>query len=325
MRARHAALVVLALAAGMARADAPDGGASARLEGVPPEAPLAEPFGATIVVTVPEGWTVPEETPGPDLGDVSVLDGAWEPAGRQGAPTVRRWVGRLAAYRLGEVRVPPIPLTVLAPDGSSRAVATGEATLTVRGNLADEGNDAAPAGLADLKPPATVPPDYRRLGWALAILALVLLAAAGVWWAQRRLAGRLARVPVDADPFRRMAPDAWAYEELRALLARRFAEEGREDLFHAELARIVKQYLSGRYRVDLLERTTGEMEDALRQGGMDRARVVEVVALLERADLAKFARVHGGADACRAAVEEAYGIVDRTRARPEPAEAGEAA
>lgn len=297
----------------------------ARLEIAARDVALAEPFPAKIEVTVPKGWTVPGENPGPALGDVSVIDGAWEDPSDDQGQTVRRWVGRLAAYRLGEVRIPAVRLAVLAPDGSAEAVATDPESLSVRGSLAAGGGGEAPPGLADLKPPATVSPDYRGLLWAMGILALVVLAAVAVWWAQRRWAGRFARVAVDTDPFRRMAPDAWAYEELRALLERRLAEEGLEDLFHAELARIVKQYLSGRYRVDLMERTTGEIVPALRQGGMAPERATEVVALLERADLAKFARVLGGAAACRAAVEQAYGIIDRTRPSPERREAGEAA
>lgn len=306
-------------------AQAASGGLSARLEVPETNVRLGAPFDVEIRVRVPDRWIVAEELPGPALGDVSILDGRWEePVGGADAPS-RIWRGRMAAFRLGEVTVPPLRVTVLAPDGSADSISTEPLTLSVLGELGTPEEGSPPPELADLKPPVAVAPDYRGVVWALTILAAVAGIAALLWWIQRRWRGRLARVPVDTDPFRRMAPDAWAYEALGQLVGRGLGADVREDAFHAELASIVKHYLSGRYRVDLRERTTGELAVALRQAGMETESIEMARSLMERADLAKFARVQGGAEACREAVEAAYALVDKTRPAPARADSGEAA
>jgi hypothetical protein len=98
-------------------------------------------------------------------------------------------------------------------------------------------------------------------------------------------------------------------------------EDGRVDAFHAELSRIVKRYLEGRYRVDLLERTTSEVAAALVEGDVPRDRIDETSALLMTCDEVKFAGVRPRAEACRARVEEAYRLVDATRPADRPATA----
>jgi hypothetical protein len=129
----------------------------------------------------------------------------------------------------------------------------------------------------------------------------------------RRFAARLAAVPQVTDPFHRMPPHEWVYEQLRMLLDRRLAERGEVEEFFSELSHIVKQYLGGRYRVDLLERTTAEVKPELVQAGAPSAPVRATVELLERSDMVKFARGVPAPAACRSAVEEAYRIVDATR------------
>jgi hypothetical protein len=105
----------------------------------------------------------------------------------------------------------------------------------------------------------------------------------------------------------------WIYEELEKLLARRLAEEGMTGVFYDELTRIVKQYLEGRYRVDLMERTTSEVGSVLAYAGAPADAGFLSRALLEAGDRVKFARVDAGPADCRAAVEEAYRLVDLTK------------
>jgi hypothetical protein len=100
---------------------------------------------------------------------------------------------------------------------------------------------------------------------------------------------------------------------LEKLLARRLAEDGRIGLFYDELTRIVKQYLEGRFRVDLLERTTSEVQGALQHAGAPVEAGTLARALLESGDRVKFARVAAGPADCRASVEEAYRLVDVTK------------
>jgi hypothetical protein len=290
--------------------------ASAVLEVTPRKATVGDPLHATITVTLDAGTEVERAPVGPDLGaDVAVLGGTWAPTAEGKAV----WSGTLAAYKTGTIEVPPVEVGVTRA-GERETIATAAVPLEIVSVLAekDRAPDAKPE-LADLKPPATIAPDWGPAKLALWILAGLLVVAAALFLVWRRLAPRFARVAAPADPFRRLPPHVWAYEELSRLLEAHRADPAREDRFFEGLARIVKTYLSARLRVDLLERTTGEVAPMLAQAGAPPDVARRVLELLEQADLAKFARVPAGLDACRACVDAAYAVVDATKARDEGA------
>jgi hypothetical protein len=108
------------------------------------------------------------------------------------------------------------------------------------------------------------------------------------------------------------------------LLEQRLAEQGRVAEFFARLSWILKRYLGGRYRVELMERTSAEVPIRLRQAGAHDEGIEAAAGLLGRCDMVKFANDVPGSDECRAAIEEAYRIVDSTKPRPAPAQAGAA-
>lgn len=307
------AALLLAAAAAAAPA-APQ--ATARLEVKPETAKIGDPLAATITVTLPPGDDIDPTTPATTWGDAQVLSGRWAPAGPNG--TTQIWKGTIAIYRVGSVTVPAVEIGIVS-DGATSYVTTAPASVTIEPSLPAAAKAGKAPEIADLKPPAAVAPDYRPLEIALAALAALLALAGLCWWLWRRYAARMARAAVPPDPFRKLPPHVWVYEELRKLLERRLAEEGKIGLFYDELTRIVKMYLEGRYRVDLLERTTGEVPEALRQAGApgDTPRLAR--AILETGDLVKFAKSAAGPAECRAAVDEAYRLVDLTKPREAPA------
>ena len=288
--------------------------ASARLTVDPLKAHVGDVLNARLTVTADSDETVDVAPLPVEWGPAQVLSGGWEPQA-MGAST-RVWSGAIAIYQLGTVTVPPVEVPI-AKAGVRGSVATEPVALVIEGTLpVAKTGDKAP-DLADLKPPASIPPDFGPLKMALAALAALLAAAGAAWWLWRRYAARLVAVTAPVDPFRKLPPHVWVYEELEKLLARRLAEEGRIGLFYDELTRIVKQYLEGRYRVELLERTTAEVPGALQHAGAPVDAGSLARTLLESGDRVKFARLDAGPLDCRAAVEEAYRLVDLTK----PAEA----
>lgn len=288
----------------------PAAAASATLTLTPAKAHIGDAIQARLTVTA-----APDETVDPSPLDVvwgpaQVLSGGWEPA-PPGTAT-RVWSGTIAAYQLGAVTVPAIAVTVTKA-GVPASVATEPLTVEIEGTLPAEKTGEKAPDLVDLKAPASIPPDYGPLRRALAALAGLLAIAGVAWWLWRRYAAKLAAVAAPVDPFRKLPPHVWVYEELEKLLARRLAEEGRIGLFYDELTRIVKQYLEGRYRVDLLERTTSEVPGALSRAGAPADAGFLARALLESGDRVKFARLDAGPADCRSAVEEAYRLVDLTK------------
>jgi hypothetical protein len=217
--------------------------ATARLTLDPVMAHLGDAIRARIAVEAGAGETI-DVSPLPiEWGGAQVLAGAWEPA-TPGA-TTRVWSGTIAAYQLGAVEVPPVVIPVMK-DGKPDSVATEAATLTIEATLPPGKTEGKEPDLMDLKPPASIPADFGPLKVAAVAFSVLVLAALLAWWLWRRYAAKLAAVGAPVDPFRRLPPHVWVYEELEKLLARRLAEEGRIGVFYDELTRIVKQYLEGR-------------------------------------------------------------------------------
>jgi hypothetical protein len=304
-------LGLLLVATSLAYAAEPGMGKVA-LEIAPKEATVGDVIEATLTIEVPKGTAVDREGIGSEIGPFAVLSRTWQ--GPVAVGDRERWTCNLgiAAYETGKLTLPAITVRIVRGEGQ-QTLETEPVDVTIRSVLpaAAEGDKAIE--VADLKPPVSVAPDFTILRRAIGIVAVLFALAGLAWWLHRRYASKLAAVAAPQDPFHRVAPYVWVYGELQRLLERRLAEEGKIDLFFSELARIMKQYLEGRYRVELMEHTTDEVAPRLQQAGATSDVARSVRALLDRCDLVKFARVLPDAAACRAEVEAAYRIVDATK------------
>ena len=326
MKGRLAIAVVLLVLAGAEASAAETLPGTAVLKASSPAATVGDKIEVSLEVTVPSGWSAERPDLGSELGAFVVSDPSWEGPVPAGAMARYVFKARLAAFETGSVEIPAIEVRVQGPGGPS-VLKSQPLAMEIRSVLeAKEAQAEAKPEIADLKPPASMPADYRPLYVGLGIFAMILAAAGAAWWLHRRFAPALAAVPAPVDPFRRLPPHVWAYEELKRLLERRLASEGEIGLFFAELSRILKLYLSGRYRVALMEQTSGEIPALLEEVGAPREAIRSARALLERCDGVKFAREMPDPARCRASVEEAYRIVDATRPaeEPMPAEKGAA-
>jgi hypothetical protein len=275
----------------------------------PEEATVGDLLETRVSIVVPPDVGVEKPEPGPEWGPFAVNELAWEGPEELDGRTRWVWHGTLAAFETGTLEVSPLEIRLVSGDERS-VIRTEPVEIEIVSVIAPDEEEPE---IADLKAPASVPADYRALLTALAVVVGLLILSGLAWWLHRRFAAKLAAVPQMTDPFHRMPPHEWVYEQLRMLLERRLAEQGEVEEFFSELSHIVKQYLGGRYRVDLLERTTSEVRPELDQAGAPPEPVRATVELLERADTVKFARGAPDPAACRAAVEEAYRIVDATR------------
>ena len=285
---------------------------------------VGDPIDVTLTVTLPDGTRLDPPEIGPALGSFSVLDGSWFGPEESAEGDRWSWRGAVASFRAGEQQLPSVRITAETDDGKTLSGASEPRTIEIGSVLEPQEADSPEAEISDLKDPASIPPDYRALWRAATILAVLVLVAALLWWLHRRYAARLAAVPSPDDPFQRTPPHEWVYAELQRLLEQRLAEQGRVAEFFAGLSWILKRYLGGRYRVELMERTSAEVPTRLRQAGAHDEAIEAAAGLLGRCDMVKFANDVPGSDECRAAIEEAYRIVDSTKPRPAAAEAGAA-
>ena len=253
-------------------------------------------------------WPEPET-----LGPFEVLERRIDEPRVEGERAVSRAVLVLTAFELGELEVPAVEIEVLGADGAARTVATEPRTLTVASVGLDEGG-----GIRAIKGPLDLPLDVAALlPW---LAGVVLLAGIAYWWWLRR--GRAPEdVPAPPPP---RPPHELAYEAFRALEAERLPERGEIKTFHVRASDVVRVYVEGRFGVDALEMTTGEVLDGLRGREVDEEVLGDFRRLLERCDLVKFARDRPALERCREVVPLGWSLVDRTRVivPPPPAEAG---
>ncbi len=260
------------------------------------------------------------------LGQFEVLERRiGEPAVESGRAISRAELV-LTAFELGDLEVPAVEIAVLDTDGSTTTLGTDPWPITVASVGLDEGGD-----IRAIKGPLDIPLGLLGL---LPWLAGILLLAGIAYWLWRRGRGRAPdSILAPAEPAR--PPHEIAYEALRTLEADRLPDRGEIKTFHIRASDIVRAYAEGRFGVDALEMTTGEVLARLLGHEVDAEVHLDFRRLLERCDLVKFAKDRPALERCREVIPLGRSLVDRTRvvapspeaatdAAPAPAEAGTA-
>jgi len=282
--------------------------AQVHLEIEPSSGTVGDPLAVQLTIETAEGEQPDLAKLGPELGKFTVLDETWAPlASDEGDGWV--WSATVAAYETGQLEFPALrvgPASTAGEGWSSEPV-----IVEIVSVLDEEATDESEPEIADLKAPASLAPDLAPL-WLAAILLGVFVALTGLgWWLYRRYAARLAAAPAIDDPFARTPPHEWAFEALRDLLDHR--ADYLTDRFYARLSWILKRYLGGRYRLDLLEHTTDEAPPMLEQAGAPGTVVARIRSVLSDCDAVKFAKHEPVENERRDVVDRVYGIVDQTK------------
>ncbi len=231
-------------------------------------------------------------------------------------PLTSRLELTVTAFELGELSIPPIEAQVVDAGGAATTLSTSAAVVSVESVGRDESGE-----IRDIRGPLAIPFDPRTLLPWLAGLALL---AAGGYWLYRRYRGRRRPEQPAAVAPARPAHEV-AYESLAALEASGLLELGEIKTYHIRISDIMRVYAEGRFGVDAMEMTTGELAEHLHRVGAGRGVVADFRALLERCDLVKFAKFRPDAAACRDLAPLGRRLVDvTTPAAPAPAAAAEA-
>ena len=270
----------------------------------------------TVVVTVRHAadaevrWPDPVDTAPFELLDPPVAQSAAADGGVES-----RLELRVAAFELGELSFPSLDVELVDTGGEATTLATEAVPVAVESVGRDEGGD-----IRDIKGPLAIPfAVVTLLPWIAALLAL---AAAGAWLYRRYRRRARPEAFVPALPPR--PAHEVAREALDALEAAGLLERGEIKTYHIRLSDIVRVYIEGRFGVDAMEMTTGEVLDGLLRTDADRGAVADVRRVLDRCDLVKFAKLRPAIPECRELSPLARRVVDVT-APVEPAPAGPAA
>jgi len=275
----------------------------------PERATIGDPISVRLVIETAEDPVPVREKLGPTLGPFTVLHEQWSEQEADAGRRIWVWSATIATYETGEQEFPA--LSVAAESAAVPGWETEPFTIDVVSVLDVAETESGEVEIADLKGPASVAANLLPPVLAGIALVILLAVAALLWWLNRRYAARLAAVPAVEDPFARITPHEWAFAQLRKLLD----EQGRlsSDRFYERLAWILKRYLGGRYRVDLLELTTDEVRPALEQAGTPSTAMARVAPVLGDCDAVKFAKYNPSEAERKEIVERVYGIIDRTK------------
>lgn len=303
--------------AGVARVAVADGTApEVKAEVAAREAHVGDPL--TVVVTAVTRRGVPVNLPAQlELGPFALLERHESESTQADGRLRRQFRLQVAAYETGELTLPALGLTYIAPDGSVLTIDTEPVPITIKSLIA---NEPEPELKPNAPPVSVLQPNRLLIGLLLGLLVAALGALVGVaLWRRWR-----ARPQVRATPPPR-PPHEVALERLDRLGAAGFLEHADYRPFYFTLSEIVRDYVGARFGFDALELTTEELVVALRARLSSAALMAELEGWLAGCDLVKFAKVSPSAAEARGAFETALRIVSITRPLPERPVSGGAA
>ena len=141
-------------------------------------------------------------------------------------------------------------------------------------------NQLSPDMLRDIKGPVSA--GFSE--WVLFVLLLTFLLAV-LWFRKKKKAALSISVP-------QIPPKPCGEAALEKLLLARqnFNQFGDFKVFYSELSYLFREYLSGNYSLDAVEKTTSEIFNEMRKIGIERKICLEVRDILANCDLVKFAK-----------------------------------
>ncbi len=306
------AWLALFLAAAGAAAQVPAPSLRAQVER--DEVGVGEPFRVELRALGPPGtlWSFPERAGNDDVE--LVLEPPASPSPGEPAPAssaARRY--RATVFAVKDVAVPAVSVGYRLPDGTQGEVASAPVPLRLVSLLPKDPKERT---LGDVREP--LPLDVGWPFWA-AVSALALLVAAGAFGlARRRRPGAKAAAPAPPP-----TPDVEALEALDALARSGLIERQEHRAFYIALADVAKRYLERRLEAPVLEMTSSEALQFLRDHAHGGAFVGPLREVMGAADQVKFARGRGHDEEARRHLGATRALVEQleTRLRPAPVSA----
>jgi hypothetical protein len=278
---------------------------------------LSEPFQLRLELTGPADYAVKPDT-STFSNDVFELLKIERTSSKTAGPLrTEAFNLRVSAFSIG---VSTFPETAwLMDNGAERKEVRSPSFQLEIMPLFDEKTE--PEGIRDIRPP------FRFIPWLWLLIGMLAAAMAG-WLLYRRFAGRGISAGAVAVPDTRSA-----YEKASGALAELDAsglwEEGRIKEFYSRLTDIFSSYLDAQFGIKAELMTTNRITRELRRTGAGIKTVILTRELLERSDLAKFAKLKPGdrdRDADVSALRDLLlSYSQKTESEPAPAAPGVAA
>jgi hypothetical protein len=200
-----------------------------------------------------------------------------------------------------------IPGFVFKAPGFSDSVRTEALGLEVMGIPVD-----TTKGITDIKLPYEVPVTFSEvLPYIIVGLLLIAIIILYIWYLRKRRAVVKELVKPDIPP---VPAHIWALGELDELVREKLWQQGKTKLYYSRLTDIIRRYIELRFSRPAMEQTTDEiMADFRGNGLIPQAMQDDLRALLQLADLVKFAKWSPDAEESEASQKSAYDFILRTK------------
>lgn len=144
-----------------------------------------------------------------------------------------------------------------------------------------------------------------------AIIGLVVVALV-IWLAYMLGIKRIDMITV-VPPKPKLPPHIVAIKALEELKNRKLWQNNKHKLYYSSITSILKVYIEDRWALSVLDKTSNEVIAELRDVDMPRDSRSDLIAILQSADLVKFAKVIPDAEECEATFTRAYYFVENTK------------
>lgn len=171
------------------------------------------------------------------------------------------------------------------------------------------------ADIKDIKEPYEVPFNWKKwLIWGLIVLGVIGLIIGLILYI-KKLRAKSQETPVARPKPKRPAHEI-ALEKLETLRQKKLWQNDQVKAYYIELSDIVREYIEFQFDVLALEMTTDEIISALQLKGIEDEKIKPLKAMLQMADLAKFAKYKPLANENELNFETAKTFINQTLIMP---------
>lgn len=234
-----------------------------------------------LLITMPQGFILQKPEESVDLGKWEVRDSSFTVSKTDKNQYELSYV--LTTFSTGTVTIPEITLSYTDNNDHPGRVNSKSLDITVESVLDKMGDSG---DIRDIKPPLGLRPGILEyLKW---LLLLGLVSAAVYFIYNKYLKKKITEIQQNTEP--EIPPEAAALDALEKLKSSTLIADGKIKEFYITLSEIVRTFLGTVYKVDTLDRTTGEIYSQLKAAEPDKKALAFMKDFLEECDLVKFAK-----------------------------------
>ncbi|MFH1380254.1 MAG: hypothetical protein ABII23_08255 [bacterium] len=266
---------------------------------------IGDTFVVTIEVKNLPGVKLEPFDPAESLGSFEIKDFHLEGPKKRFGRETRVYTYELSTFLSGQYKISQFEISYATPEGKKESIRSPELLIEIKPVIPREGEKD---DIRDIKPVMRIPVHTGVIMGLLIIPALII--CAWIWFYMQRLRNvrKLSAVYEIQKP-----PDEIALERLEELKKLNLAEEGKIKQYYSLLSEIIRHYVSRRYGVSVMDKTTLELYKDLRLSAEAKKYSADIKNILSECDLVKFAKYIPERPVIEEDHEGAVALVSKTR------------